>query len=99
MTQRITSKHLDHYIRELNEVTCSPMTYFMNPGNSEDRRTNIGHYCIDGAYAGYELHQICNESGGADNASVGGHIPARDLLNQIQCAIKVVRAFKQKDQS
>jgi hypothetical protein len=99
MAQRITRKHLDHYVRELNEVAGSPMTYFINPGDPDDRRTNVGHYCIDCSNGGYELHQICNQSGGADNASSGGHISARDLLNQIQCAIKVVRAFKQGAQS
>jgi hypothetical protein len=99
MTQRTTKKHLDHYVRELNEVTGSPMSYFVNPSDPDDRRTSVGHYCIDCGYSGYELHQICNESGGADNASSGGHVPARDLLNQIRCAIKVVRAFKKGEQS
>ena len=92
---RITKKHLDRAVRILNEVAESPINYFVDPDNPDDRRTSIGHYCIDGAYGGWELHRIANKSGGAFAISSGGHIPARELYGQIQCAIEVARRMRE----
>lgn len=88
---RITRKHLNHYLAELNNLTGSPSTYFVETG---ERVTSIGHYCISGAYGGYQLQRVSNGSGGVRTISAGGHIPARALLGQIQCAIEVARNMK-----
>ena len=44
---------------------------------------NVGTYVISGAYGGWALHQMANESGGQRDVLSSGHIPARELFNLI----------------
>lgn len=78
MSSRITRKQLDSATEGLNRVTKSPL----EPYTREDgrARANVGNYHISGAYGGYSLHQICNESGGVRDVFNCGHVPARELL-------------------
>jgi hypothetical protein len=40
---------------------------------------NKGNYHISGAYGGYCLHRMVNESGGVSDVFSCGHVPAREL--------------------
>lgn len=91
--QRITEKHLRNYCDQLNQETGSPREYWRSLAGSE-RKTAIGHFCISGAYGGWQLQRVANESGGVHTISSGGHIPARHLLDQIQCTLETLRQLK-----
>ena len=77
MTQRITRAHLDAKCATLNRMTKSPV----EPSRMVDgkRTANVGNYHISGAYGGYSLHRMSNESGGVSDVFDCGHIPAREL--------------------
>lgn len=77
MTQRITRAHLDAKCATLNRMTKSPV----EPSRMVDgkRTANVGNYHISGAYGGYCLHRMSNESGGVSDVFSCGHIPAKQL--------------------
>ena len=77
MTQRITRAHLDAKCDTLNRMTKSPV----EPSRMVDGKwtANVGNYHISGAYGGYCLHRMSNESGGVSDVFDCGHIPAREL--------------------
>lgn len=77
MTTRITRAHLDAKASTINSMTKSPS----EPSNMVNGkyRANVGNYHISGAYGGYCLHRMCNESGGVSDVFDCGHIPARQL--------------------
>jgi hypothetical protein len=82
--QRITDKQLDNLATWLNELTGSPTEY----RNKETGKINVGHFTISHAYGGVCLHRICNEGGGCSTPLSGGHIPKRDLFNEMHAFIK-----------
>ena len=94
MNNRITKKHLQAIIGQLNRHTGQPDDYW---ADATGRRTAIGHYCLGQAYGGYELQQVVNESGGCRSISTGGHIPARELYGQISCAMLVSYQMRKPD--
>ena len=77
MSTRITRDHLDAKCATLNRMTKSPV----EPSRMVDgkRTANVGNYHISGAYGGYSLHRMSNESGGVSDVFDCGHIPAREL--------------------
>ena len=77
MSTRITRAHLDAKTDTLNRMTKSPT----EPSRMVDGKwaANVGNYHISGAYGGYCLHRMCNESGGVSDVFSCGHIPAREL--------------------
>ena len=80
--ERITRKNLDNLVEHLNKVTGHEAEAYSN--NAEGHFTaNIGTYVISGAYGGWALHQMDNESGGERDVLSTGHIPARELFNLI----------------
>jgi hypothetical protein len=90
MSQRITRAMLDRKIEALNVATGRPLTYFAG----DSRETSIGHYCLDGAYGGWQLQQVMNTSGGVRTISSGGYVSMRALYEQIACAVEVIRTVK-----
>ena len=77
MSTRITRAHLDAKARTLNSMTKSPVeSSRMVDGNYV---ANVGNYHISGAYGGYCLHRMTNESGGVRDVFSCGHISAREL--------------------
>ena len=77
MTTRITRANLDARAAMLNSMTKSPAESYSKTG---DKLTaNVGNYHISGAYGGYCLHRMANESGGVHDVFNCGHIPAREL--------------------
>tara|TARA_R110002020_G_C16057672_1_gene755176 strand:+ start:295 stop:597 length:303 start_codon:yes stop_codon:yes gene_type:complete len=68
---RITKKQLENKIDWLNKLTGNPE----KPYNSVDGKmtANVGNYHLYCAYGYYNLHQMCNEGGGArDVFNYGG---------------------------
>ena len=68
---RITKKQLEKKIDWLNKLTGNPE----KPYNSVDGKmtANVGNYHLYCAYGYYNLHQMCNEGGGArDVFNYGG---------------------------
>lgn len=79
---RITEKDLSKAVERLNELTGSPLTYM-----DENRKTNIGHFCLDYAYGGVQLQRVCNESGGVSTYLHSGFTTKKDLYNLIHAFI------------
>jgi hypothetical protein len=82
--QRITDKQLNNLATWINELTDSPVEY----RNQETGKINIGHFSISHAYSGVCLHRIVNEGGGCSTPIVHGHIPKRELFEQMHAFIK-----------
>ena len=82
--QRITDKQLENLILWINELTGSPTEY----RNKETGKINIGHFTLSHAYGGVCVHRIVNEGGGCSTPIVSGHIPKRELFEQIHAFIK-----------
>lgn len=79
---RITEKDLTKIVERLNELTGSPLTYM-----DENRKTNIGHFCLDYAYGGVQLQRVCNHSGGVSTFLNSGYTTKRELYNLIHAFI------------
>lgn len=73
---RVTEKDLTKLVERLNELTSSPLTYM-----DENRKTNIGHFCLDYAYGGVQLQRVCNHSGGVSTFFNTGYTTKGGLYN------------------
>lgn len=84
---RITRKTLQPVVDRLNRLTNSPMEPWTR---GEDGRflANIGNFHLSGAYGGWSLHRVVNECGGISDVFRCGHVPARDLYNQIHAFLR-----------
>jgi hypothetical protein len=69
MRTRITVTDLRHAVALLNRITKN------TPGT-------VGSYVLDGAYGGWELQRLANDSGAVSQITYG-YLPARELLAQI----------------
>ena len=78
---RVTKTMLENKVDHLNNVTDSPRKYFTSDGIS------IDHFCLSGAYGGYELQRTCNNGGGVRTPLNTGHIPKKELYNLISAFI------------
>ena len=88
---RVTKEMLENKVDQLNNVTDSPRKYYRidkSPGDIfRCRHINIGHFCISGAYGGYELQRVCNNGGGVRTPLNTGHIPKKELYNLISAFV------------
>ena len=57
-------------------------------------RSNVGNYHLSGAYGGYALHRMDNESGGVRDVFGCGHQPKRELANRMHAFISGLEASK-----
>jgi hypothetical protein len=85
---RITRKHLQPAIDRLNRETNSPASPWARRDEDGRRRANIGNYHLSQAYGGFSLHRMVNESGGVSDVFSCGHVPARDLYNQLHAFLR-----------
>lgn len=86
---RITETMLRRKVQQLNELTGNPVEYM-----NEARECNPGHYCLDGAYGGWQLGQICNTGGGQRDIFQVGFVSKRvlwDLINAFMLGIDAGR--------
>ena len=81
---RVTKDMLENKVDELNRITNSPKEYFSDDGKFT---VNVGHFCISGAYGGYELQRVCTSGGGVTAPLNTGHIPKKELYNLISAFI------------
>jgi len=81
--KRITRKNLENLVGHLNKVTGHKTEAYSAEFTHSRLTANIGTYVISGAYGGWALHQMDNESGGERDVLSTGHIPARELFNLI----------------
>lgn len=86
MSQRVTIHNLRALATVLNKLTGSPQTYF-GSDESLPHRINVGHFHIDQAYGGYCLERTVNDAGGVTCPLTQGHIPARELYEQMRAYI------------
>ena len=82
---RVSKEMLENKVDELNRITNSPMEYFCSTDGQF--AVNIGHFCLSGAYGGYELQRTCNNGGGVTTPLNTGHIPKKELYNLISAFI------------
>lgn len=75
---------LEEQVDLLNIITNSPKEYFSTDG---EFIVNVDHFCISGAYGGYELQRTCNNVGGVTAPLNTGHIPKKELYNQLSAFI------------
>ena len=61
---RITSKHLDTQVQQLNNMLNQ------NPDPYTNNKANIGTYYIDSAYGAYRVVRLVSESGGIEDTSL-----------------------------
>ena len=84
--QRITRKDLDGAIAYLNRITSNEAEPYRKEG--KQLAGNIGNFHVSGAYGGFALHQMVNESGGIRDIFSQGHMPMRELYNLIHAYAK-----------
>lgn len=78
---RITEKDLNILVNRINQATNSPETAYTK--TSTGLKGNIGHYMLDGAYGGWKLVRMDNESGGIREVT-SGFVPKRELYYQLR---------------
>ena len=81
MTTRITISNLEAVVARINRVTGSPSTPWRREGDRN--RANIGNYHLSHAYGGVSLHRMANEGGGVTTPLGSGHVPKRELYEQL----------------
>ena len=98
MTDRITTKDLEAVCQRVNRAVngqeMEPYTRDKaEPGEKVGRfHANIDAYTLSGAYGGYSLHRIVNESGGVTDVFGCGHVPKRELYNRMQSFLRGIEA-------
>ena len=83
MADRITNGQLEALVARINQLTGSPATPWTRQADGSFK-ANVGNYHISGAYGGVCLHRMCNEGGGVTTPLTYGHVPRRELYNQLR---------------
>ena len=86
---RITIKDLENRVKYLNELTEKPTQRYTKKDGKYI--SNVGHIFISQAYGGCELQQVWNEGGAVIDVLKTGHIPKKELYNQINAFIEGIR--------
>lgn len=74
---RITMKTLEARLAHLNELA----------GFSAPKYSDIGAYCLSGAYGGVALHKYTNNAGGITDIFNQGHMPKKELYGLMSAYI------------
>ena len=83
---RITKGMLEAKADYLNTIMGQPVESYRKEGKTY--KANIGNYHISYAYGGASLHRMSNEAGGVSTPIGHGHVPKRELLNQMEAYIR-----------
>ena len=86
MTTRITIANLEAVVARINRLTGSPATPWRREGDRN--RANIGNYHPSHAYGGVSLHRMANEGGGVTTPIGSGHVPKRELYEQLHAFLR-----------
>jgi len=84
--QKITLKSLQIRVDSLNELMNENEAPYSKDKNGK-MTANIGNYHISQAYGGVCLHQMSNEGGGVRCPLMNGHVPKRELFEQLTAYI------------
>lgn len=96
MSNRVTVGMLEAQVSYLNRLMDAPQEPWTK-GDDGKIRANIGNWHLSGAYGGYAVHCMSNESGGVTVMQNTGHLPKRDLLNRLRAFIAGIEAQKRKE--
>ncbi len=94
-SSRVTNKQLQALVDRINELTGSPMEPWSRQPDGK-YKANIGNYHISGAYGGVCLHRMMNDGGGVTTPLSYGHIPKRELFEQLRAYVAGLEARKEK---
>ena len=91
--QRITEKHLAAKINTLNVVMGTPL----EPWHKVNGRliAHEGNYHIDGAYGGWQVHQMA-VGGGANSVFGLGYMSRRELCDLIDVYVRGIDAERKR---
>lgn len=79
--KRITKNDLQAAVNLINRITGNNQEPYRR--EAEGLRANVGNYHLSGAYGGWALEQMVNESGGVRDVFQSGHMTARELFDRI----------------
>ena len=77
MSKRTTLKDLENIISRINSMTGSPPETWTKVDGK--LRSNVGNYHLNGAYGGWRLDRIVNESGAVDDVLQVGYVSKPEL--------------------
>ena len=92
MATRITIANLQAVVDRINRATGSPSTPWRREGDRN--RANVGNYHLSHAYGGVCLHRMANESGGVTTPLGSGHVPKRELYEQMHAFLRGIEIAK-----
>lgn len=93
MATRITIANLEAVVARINRLTGSPETPWRREGDRN--RANIGNYHLSQCYGGFCLHRMSNESGGVTTPLGMGHVPKRELYEQLHAFARGIEAAQE----
>ncbi len=91
MSNQITKQFLQAQVDRLNRTMKMPMEPYTKTGDKY--AANIGNYHLDGAYGGWALHRMGNESGGISDVFRCGHVSKRELSGRISAMLDGIEAM------
>ena len=94
MTSRITMYHLEDAVRRINGELVGYTTDNPNDLPPEKR---VGCCYLQGAYGGWTLERIVNESGGCSHVFGCGFVSKRDLYNRMHAMLDGIEAYRVED--
>lgn len=80
---------LENLVERINDASGNTHTTWERDGAGV-LKSNIGNYHLDGAYGGWALHQIMNESGGVHDI-FHGHYTKKELHSKMQAFLLGMR--------
>jgi hypothetical protein len=83
--ERISKDDLERKVEYLNRMKNRPLEPWKK-GNGA-LKSNIGNYHLSGAYGGWQLNEMVNESGGVRDIFRCGFTTKRDLYNLISAML------------
>ena len=93
--ERITKKQLERLVNWINRATNSPETAF-TVDETGKYTANIGAFYLSGAYGGVNLVRICTDGGGVENVFNHGHVPKRQLWQEMRAFLAGLEAAKRE---
>lgn len=90
--KRITDNDLSCLCARINELLGTPPERYVQLEPGQPWKANVGTYYVDHAYGGVSLYRIENEHGGVSSVFGLGHVPKRELFDQMCAFIEGVRA-------
>ena len=94
MSDRITKAHLESLADRINRMTGSPEASYSTHTVGGHYCANVGNYHLDGAYGGWKLSRMSNESGGVSDIT-HGFVTKRELYGLMQAFIRGIEAGKE----